>query len=238
MPTVEATSTYDSAGQSLTHTVPVSGGAPGELAVILFAADAARTITGEAGWTTPAGLNVLNGSAGGGLSVGTAVSYKILGASEPDPVFDIDVSDDAAAGVWFISDFDGAAILDASDVDNTFGTGTNTGTTPDITTTVNNALILYGCCLGAGRTITPPSLPVVDDFNFAAGSTLTVAGGHRTLATAGATGTEDYTWLAQSGSRANTYTLAITPAAAPGVGGLRKPFGGPLLGPFGGPING
>jgi hypothetical protein len=200
-PTIVGTATTGTpaAATSFSITKPTSA-AEGEQLWAHIQLTADRTITLPSGWN----FAYQNINSGAGRA---AVIWKLLGAGEPSS-YTINLSGSAAAA-WGCVRVSGANSTPVNVSSN--NTTINSWTSPAVTTTVDNCLVLRCHAISRSRAIIAPS-GTTSIFNVNNGSGASVGMAHETLATAGTTGTRAFTYSSGTADRPVNGTVAIAPA--------------------------
>jgi hypothetical protein len=157
-------------------------------------------------------------NANGGTNA-LAVFRKVAGAGEPASyVWDVTGVTYATGGIQSFTNVD---IANPIDVENGQATGgALTHTTPSVTTTVPNAMVVTAHTFGTSTTWTPPAgMTEAFDTQFQpapAGSGQSIEGNYVAQATAGATGTKTATAAGGAGAEGPgvTHILALRPSPA------------------------
>lgn len=152
-----------------------------------------------------------------GLAHQAAIWVKKAGASETNPTATYNSSTQEMACLAFsFSGVDGTTQVDAgpSSWVSEDPSADDTISSPSITTVTDNAFMVSVASADENDTFTEPSgMTLVDSLDF---SNMAIAAAYEDIATAGATGTRDWTF-AQSGDELTAVSFAIRPAATGGV---------------------
>lgn len=195
-------------GGTLTVTKPAGVAANDVMVAAVAVTPSSVTITPPAGWTLVRRTNNT-----GPTSNSLAVYYKAAGGAEPAN-YAWNVAG-ATFGVGGIQAFTGVDTANPINVENGQTTASATAhATPNVTTTVSNAMVVSSHAFASSQTWTPPAgmTESFDRPNGAANATgLSVEGARVLQAVAAATGVKTAT-AAGSADAGNTHILALKPA--------------------------
>ena len=196
---------------SLTINIP-AGTEPSDVMTASIALRASTAVlTAPAGWTLVRRTNNANTNANS-----LVVFYKVAGAAEPASyTWTADTSTGMAGGIVCFSGVDTANPVDVEAGQISGNTQTTTFTSPSVTTTVPNDMIVTSFGVSSSELWTGPATEVVDVQSevapFALGMSLDMS--YVLKATAGATGTKTATLTSgNNGDVGNEHTLALRPA--------------------------
>jgi hypothetical protein len=186
-----------------------AGVATDDMLVMQFALNPGGTATTPSGWTKLFGPT--NTSGGGNPCY---LFYKIAGGSEPSTVT-VTVSATQAAGIMAAyTGVDGTTPIDVSATATLSTSGGTTATTPSVTTTVANDMLLRIYWGWGGTSVTPPGSDTERYDSRFVGQDIPMECATSTQVATGASGTTTATFAA-----AYFGGLGATIALAPGAGG-------------------
>jgi hypothetical protein len=184
-----------------------AGAAQGDLllAIVAHQGGTNRTMTPPAGWTA-----VPNADYAQGTNARIHAWYKFAGASEPSSyTFNLSGSEDQAGGILAITGASATAPINAS-LGQVSTASTVSVVAPSITTTVANALLVFGGAVNVTATFTPPAL-MTEWFDVTSGGAFRISteAAVQVIASPGATGTRSA--LLSTSGRPVAISIAIAP---------------------------
>jgi Tfp pilus assembly protein PilV len=165
------------------------------------------TVTPPAGWTLLRRMN--NDGSISGTNNSLVVYYKVAGASEPaNYTWTFSTSTGSAGGILSFSGVDTATPVDVENGQPTPNGPTHT--TPSVTTTVSNAMLVASFAYSSAEAWTPP--PGMTEAVDIAGGLESTEINYLLQAAAGATGTKTATPVPGDDDGGNAHLLALKPA--------------------------